>query len=168
MTLVLRPFAASDESPALAAHAAFQRAGFNFLPVDFDSTTPWQHWIERWEHARLHAAAENNGVRKAFLAADADGDLVGRASIRFALDAEHARRGGHIGYGVIDEFRRRGYATSILSEAIRIARDEGVERLLVTCATANVASARVIERCGGVFESVATHQDGSSSLRYWI
>ena len=50
-----------------------------------------------------------------------------------------------------------------------IARAEGVERVLVTCDDDNVTSGRVIERCGGVFDSRSDSSDGGSPVRrYWI
>ncbi|HUV57722.1 MAG TPA: GNAT family N-acetyltransferase [Acidimicrobiales bacterium] len=110
----------------------------------------------------------DNRVRSAFLAADVDGQLVGHASIRFALNDFLASRGGHIGYGVIPTFRRRGYATAILQESIQIARREGVSALLVCCDDDNVGSATVIERCGGVLEKIALSDDGVAFRRYWI
>jgi len=77
--------------------------------------------------------------------------------------------GGHIGYGVRPAFRRRGYATEILRRAVAIAHDEGVGRILVVCDDDNVGSARVIESCAGVLESVVTPEEGGAPLRrYWI
>ena len=102
------------------------------------------------------------------LAADVDGQLVGCASIRFELNEFLAARGGHIGYGVIPAFRRRGYATAILTESIKIARSEGISPLLVACDDDNVSSATVIERCGGVLESIAFAEDRTAFRRYWI
>jgi predicted acetyltransferase len=109
-----------------------------------------------------------NRVRAAFLAADVDGQLVGCASIRFELNELLAARGGHIGYAVIPAFRRRGYATAILNESVKIARSEGVDAVLVACDEDNVGSASVIERCGGVLESIAFAEDGTAFRRYWI
>ncbi len=43
------------------------------------------------------------------------------------------------------------------------ARVLGLERVLVTCEDDNVASARTIERCGGVLEDVR-----QGMRRYWI
>ena len=41
--------------------------------------------------------------------------------------------------------------------------------VLVTCDVDNVGSATVIERCGGVFESVVHDtRDGVPKRRYWI
>jgi predicted acetyltransferase len=47
------------------------------------------------------------------------------------------------------------------------ARTLELERVSVVCAAENIASARTIERCGGVLENV--HQIEHGSLRrYWI
>ena len=168
MPLILRPFSPDDEVPARTAHGEFQRTGLNFLPIDFDERIPWEKWTELMERHRMGIDLPENRVRSAFLAAEVDGQLVGRASIRFGLDAFHAVTGGHIGYGVIAVFRRRGYATAILKESILIARSEGVAPLLLTCKDNNVASAMVIERCGGRLETVALDENGVALRRYWI
>jgi predicted acetyltransferase len=50
--------------------------------------------------------------------------------------------------------RRRGYATEILRQALTIANAHGIDPVLVTCDDTNIASATVIERCGGELESI--------------
>jgi len=168
MPLILRPFGPTDEALALDAAAEFNGTGFDFLAFNFDPTMPWNEWTALMERHRQGIDLPENRVQGAFLAADVDGQLVGCASIRFELNDFLAARGGHIGYAVIPGFRRRGYATAILTEAIKIARSEGVETLLLDCDDDNVGSATVIERCGGVFESMALAEDGTAFRRYWI
>ena len=168
MALTLRPFGPVDEATALAAAAEFHGTGFDFLGFDFDPRMPWEQWTDLMERYRRGIGLPENRVRGAMLAADVDGQLVGCASIRFELNEFLAARGGHIGYGVIPAFRRRGYATAILTESIKIARSEGVGALLVACDDDNVGSASVIERCGGVLESIAFADDGTTFRRYWI
>ncbi|BCW12337.1 hypothetical protein NtRootA4_33990 [Arthrobacter sp. NtRootA4] len=54
-------------------------------------------------------------------------------------------------------------------------RTLGLERVLVTCKQPNVASARTIEACGGVLESVRPPESFAPELavtepirRYWL
>lgn len=93
---------------------------------------------------------------------------MGRVSIRFELNDFLSTRGGHVGYAVIPEYRRRGYATAILKGSIDIAREEGVTSVLVTCDDSNAGSVKVIERCGGVLEDIVLGDDGVAFRRYWI
>ena len=107
-------------------------------------------------------------MESVFLVADVGGEIVGRSSVRFRLNDWLAAYGGHIGYAVLPPHRGRGVATEILRQSLVVARAGGVDRCLLTCADANLASARVIESCGGVLESVGPDEDGSPMRRYWI
>ncbi|WP_280366630.1 GNAT family N-acetyltransferase [Nocardia wallacei] len=77
-----------------------------------------------------------------FVAAIRD-DIVGRATIRHALNDDLRWRGGHIGYGVLAQHRRCGYGTEILRQSITIARTLGTGRILVTCDDTNAGSGRI-------------------------
>jgi predicted acetyltransferase len=108
-------------------------------------------------------------VPATFLIAEVAGDVVGRVSVRHELNAFLAEFGGHIGYAVRPAFRRRAYATDILRQAVGVAGSLGVQRALVTCDVDNVASAKVIEKCGGALEGVSPARAGSAAkCRYWI
>jgi predicted acetyltransferase len=76
----------------------------------------------------------------------------------------------HIGYAIVPEFRRRGFATEILRQAVGIARDKlEIKRILVTCDDDNIGSIRTIEKNGGVLENVVSGPDLSiPKRRYWI
>lgn len=115
---------------------------------------------------------ESPGARvpATFLFAFIGSRIVGRVSIRHRLTAALEQEGGHIGYAVLPEFRRRGVATEILRQAIPIAiQKTGATRLLVTCDDDNIGSIRTIEKNGGILaDLVASAEDGRAIRRYWI
>lgn len=96
------------------------------------------------------------------------GRLVGTIQLRYELNDYLLTRGGHIGYGVRPSERRKGYASAMLGQVLAIARELGIDRVLITCDEDNVASARTIMRCGGVLENEHTDDEGKTVKRYWI
>ncbi|MEP7035516.1 MAG: GNAT family N-acetyltransferase [Actinomycetota bacterium] len=167
-SMLLRPLGLSDERQALQAHDELAGDGFEFL-FDLDQGAPWSAYCERLESRRLGVNLPEGRVPGTFLVAVAEGQIVGRVSIRHTLNAYLAEVGGHIGYGVRPGFRRRGYATAILRQSLVVASSIGLERVLVTCDDDNVGSAKVIENCGGVLENVVAGRDGSvPKRRYWV
>ncbi|MGN0065443.1 MAG: GNAT family N-acetyltransferase [Nocardioides sp.] len=93
----------------------------------------------------------------------ADAEMVGFLALRHALNDYLERVGGHIGYSVRPGRRREGHATRALATVLPEARALGLDRVLVTCAEGNDASARTIEANGGVMEDVR-----EATRRYWI
>ena len=168
MTLRLRPLRLEDRDAAIAGHRAMITEHFPLL-LGWSDDLDWAEYLRTIDEISRSTAVSADRVPATLLAADVDGTLVGRASIRFALNDWLALRGGHIGYGVLAEHRRQGYATEILRQALVVARSHGVERVLITCDDTNDASAAVIERCGGTLERVVPASDGDVEFRrYWI
>ena len=83
---------------------------------------------------------------------NAEGQLLGLLQIRENLIGYLVEFGGHIGYCVRPSQRRKGYASDMLRRGLKLCRQLGLERVMITCLESNVGSARTIERCGGVYE----------------
>jgi RimJ/RimL family protein N-acetyltransferase len=63
----------------------------------------------------------------------------------------------------------RYVATRLLQAAVRLARERGIDRILVTCDVLNPASARVIDKCGGVLQDrIDDPGQRRVTARYWI
>jgi predicted acetyltransferase len=165
--LTLRPVVLEDENAFRRAHQALAADGFVF-GLWYDEATSFDGYIERLAEQERGENLPGNLVPSSFRVADVGGVIVGRSSIRHRLNEWLLQEGGHIGYGVLPEHRRRGYATEILRQSLGIVAGHGVDRVLVTCDDGNVGSATVIERCGGVLAEVGAGHDGQAVRRYWI
>jgi len=166
--LRLRPLREADEQAVRAAQQELAPDAFVFA-LFYDEAMPWHDYLHLLARQRAGAGdLPAPMVPASFLVADVAGEIVGRVSIRHELNEFLLHEGGHIGFGVRPAFRRRGYATEILRQALVVARAEGVGRVLVTCDQQNIGSAATIERCGGVLENVVVGHDGAHMRRYWI
>jgi predicted acetyltransferase len=169
MDLVLRVPTPTEEAEFLRAHRATSPSVGTFLH-SYEETMSFRRYLEVLaEHERGENLPPGH-VPSTFLFAFAGTRIVGRVAIRHALTPFLERVGGHIGYVVVPQYRRQGYATAILRQALGIARQKlGLTRVLVTCDDDNVGSIKTIEKNGGVLESVVSSADGNTpKRRYWI
>jgi predicted acetyltransferase len=95
-----------------------------------------------------------------------DDRVLGGMALRYGGD-DYVRWAGHIGYGIRPSARRRGLGSWALGRILGEAQAVGLDRVLLVCAADNLASAKTIERCGGVLESIADSKFGHVR-RYWI
>jgi predicted acetyltransferase len=167
--LVLRLPREDEEQEFLRAHRATTPDVPNFLHF-YEEGMSLTRYLEVLNQYARGEPLRPDHVPTTFLFAFDGTRIVGRAAIRHTLNDFLFRLGGHIGYTVVPEFRRRGYATAILCEALQIARrDLGLSRVLLTCDDDNVGSIRTIEKNGGVLENVVTGPDVlTPKRRYWI
>jgi len=128
---------------------------------DPDVFEEWVDWLGRLE--RADEALPEGRVPSSNRWVVRDGGVVGTIAVRHSLTPSLLVEGGHIGYAVSPRFRRQGVARAALGLGLRLAACRGIERALVTCDVANVASARTIASCGGVLED---ERDGI--LRHWV
>lgn len=129
----------------------------------------WAGYLRILADAKAGLNLPERHVPSTFLVADVDGQVAGRVSIRHELNDVLRVEGGHIGYCVRPVYRRQGYATEILRQALIVARSIGIDRVLVTCDDDNAGSIAVIERNGGKLDSVRPATDDAPAHRaYWI
>ena len=110
-TLVLRRPRADEEDEFLRAHHATTPEVPYFLH-DYEEGMSLGRYLEILQDREQGVNLPSNHVPSTFLFAFAGARIVGRVAIRHRLNDVLQRVGGHIGFAVVPEFRRQGYATA--------------------------------------------------------
>lgn len=127
--------------------------------------------FEKWLHFITTCAQEGKpGWGKSlFLLCIEDDKLIGLLSIRYELSKELEEKYGHIGYIVRPSERKKGYAVRMLLKALDICKECGLKKVLLGCFKDNIASAKVIKKCGGVLiDENDNYEKGKLSQYYMI
>ncbi|MCF0109713.1 MAG: GNAT family N-acetyltransferase [Erysipelotrichaceae bacterium] len=77
---------------------------------------------------------------------------VGYCDLRLGMN-EAIYYAGQIGYHVYLPYRGHGYAYQACLIMFQIAKDQGLNELLITCSPDNMASRKTLEKLGGVLEA---------------
>jgi len=110
-------------------------------------------YIEMLRNASRGIGLPSNFVaHSTYWLVDADNEIVAVSNLRHELNDWLLDYGGHIGYGVRPSARRQGHATEALRQTLQKAKQKDIERVRVTCAKSNPASAKTILRNGGILD----------------
>lgn len=139
--------------------------GENSLHGDscLDSAEGYDQWLEKINddlNREIHSIIFF-AIRKS------DRKLIGTINVRYPYQG-YVQVHGHIGYGIRPSERRKGYATMMLEIALEYCEKIGLKKILLTCDKSNIASAKTIIKCSGVFEKEEKQSDGELLQRYWI
>jgi len=102
-----------------------------------------------------------------YLFVDKEDRMLGAINIRHSLNGYLFNYGGHIGYGIRPSERMKGYGDKMLAMGLPLAKELGLEKVLITCRKENDASRRTLQRNGGILENEVI-KDGRTIERYWI
>ena len=130
----------------------------------------FEEWIENLEKNKDEKnLPENYSPHTLFLAINDEEELVGAIGLRWKEVPALMTFGGLIGYSIRPSQRGKGYASKMLNLALEKFKDTNIDNVLITCKDFNIASKRVIEKNGGIFENTYKNDDdGYNYLRYWI
>lgn len=117
---------------------------------------------------RAHRIAQNRVPATIYFTLDVDRNIVvGAVDIRHYLNDNLLKHGGHIGDGVRPSERKKGYATAQIGLALQKCKELGIGRVLMTCESWNIGSAKSIINNGGILEN-EVDVEGKTFQRYWI
>ena len=95
--------------------------------------------------------------------------ILGSIDLRHSLTPNLENFGGHIGYVIRPSERNKGYATSMLAKTVLEAKNLNLKKLLLTTASDNTASRKVIEKNGGILSAEKySNLAGRMTTYYWI
>lgn len=96
------------------------------------------------------------------------GAYIGIVKIRYVLTPVMLYHGGHIGLGIAEGHRGRGYGTAALALAVEECRRNGLTDILLTINPDNFASRRIAEKNGGQLWDIIHRGGDGDAVRYWI
>jgi len=98
-----------------------------------------------------------------------DHKIIGMIDIRHNLGNDFLMQyGGHIGYSVCPNERKKGYATEMLRLGLEYAKSLNINKVMLGCYSDNIPSVRTIEKHGGELTETKRYPDGKPLSIYWI
>lgn len=137
--------------------------------TDFPNISDWFEKLRLYENEATLPGPEYVPSTQYVLIEKATNQIIGMLSIRKRLNDYLLNLGGHIGYSIAPIERQKGYGTYMLQEALKITRQLGIDRVLITCDDDNFGSAKVIENNQGRLEDKRFNEASQKWIRrYWI
>ena len=131
-------------------------------------------WFDRtkdWYDKKETGQIPGKPISLHFWAVD-DEKFIGEFQLRTQLTPEIMSGIGSIGYAVRVSEQGKGYGTELLKEGLIIAKEHGMDKVLLNINDINTASAHVCEKLGGELmdkiEAYNVDEGHHIMKRYWI
>lgn len=143
-----------------------------FRPTNPESIDDdWFFRTKLWYDKKEKGLLEGQPVSFHYWAID-DGKFIGEFQLRIGFSEKVVTEIGSIGYAVRVSEQGKGYGTEILQLGLKLAKEHGMEKVLLTINDENKASIHVCEKLGGVLQDIIeayNEAEGHHLLRrYWI
>ncbi len=169
MSLKLRELSLKDEQAFMNGLKDWEGESLSWYTFDWKPGVLFSEHLDRLKKNKRGVETPKAHVPSTMLYGFVVGEIVGRVNVRHVLNEELNKRGGHIGYAVSQKHRKKGYALEMVKQSLSICKTLGIERLLVTCARANIPSWKIIESIGGELEAEVYDDIGKEIIRkYWV
>lgn len=125
--------------------------------------------LERCLNMEIKGFSERCQSKTFLLIRENDNKIVGSINIRWNLNEEMLKFGGHIGYGIRPTERRKGYNKINLYLGMIEAKKLGLEKVMLGCDFENIASNKSLEALGAELERTEVDPyDGILTNVYWL
>lgn len=155
--LLSEPISGIDIFEGIRDFEKLEKLSFNDWIIDLEKNKYEENLPETYSPHTLYLAINDNN------------EIVGAIGIRWKQVPTLMAFGGFIGYSIRPTQRGKGYGSEMLKLALYKFKNTDIDNILITCKDFNLASKKVIEKNGGIFENTYTHKyNGYTYLRYWI
>lgn len=170
MSLILRRLTEQDETAflrVLKEHTQFcARWKWN---ATYDNKRSFKDFLQLLKTREEGRYLPQGIVPDIFLIGFVDGVIVGRLTVRKRLTSSLQTYGGHIGYSVLPEYRRQGYGTEMLRQALQIyCRDLELRQVMMTVEIDNVGSYKAMEKNGCYLDDVFRDEEHQRLTRRYL
>lgn len=125
--------------------------------------------LERCLNMEIKGFSERCQSKTFLLIRENDNKIVGSINVRWNLNEEMLKFGGHIGYGIRPTERRKGYNKINLYLGMIEAKKLGLEKVMLDCDVDNIASDKTLKALGGNLERTEVDPyDGILTNVYWF
>ena len=125
--------------------------------------------LERCLNMEIKGFSERCQSKTFLLIRENDNKIVGTINVRWNLNEEMLKFGGHIGYGIRPTERRKGYNKINLYLGMIEAKKLGLEKVMLGCDVENIASNKSLEALGAELERTEVDPyDGILTNVYWL
>jgi len=132
-----------------------QRWLFGKVQTEEESRERYARWMREWDEAGFGF----------WIFSDAHDTIVGHGGI-FRSPREEGEI--EVGYVIKPDHWGHGFATEITRVSLEVGFEFGLQRIIGIAQAPNMASRRVMEKCGMVFEAEMASPDGINGVRYAI
>jgi len=131
----------------------------------------WFFRTKSWYDRKEQGLVEGRPVSFHYWAIN-NGKFIGEFQLRTEFPELVMLDIGSIGYAVRPSEQGKGYGTEILRLGLELARQHGMEKVLLTINDENKASIKVCEKMGGIWkDTIDAYNDAEGQhllRRYWI
>lgn len=131
-------------------------------------------WFSRtkdWYEKKERGLIDGQPISFHYWAVDGE-KFIGEFQLRTEFPEKVMLDIGSIGYAVRVSEQGKGYGTEIIRQGLVIAKEHGMEKVLLTINDKNMASIRVCEKMGGkLMDTIEAYNDAEGHhllRRYWI
>jgi len=132
-----------------------QRWLFGRVQTQEESRERHVRWMQEWKEAGFGF----------WIFSDTQGAIVGHGGI-FRSPREEGEI--EVGYVIKPDHWSHGFATEITRASLDVGFEMGLRRIIAIAQLSNLASRRVMEKCGMIFEAEMPSPDGINGVRYAI